>query len=104
MKASSNFTGIELISIERQEQVTIHGYDKLWVENNPHYYDGGQLAYAAEMLLSSERNEGIDPFSYPDGWPERDCQKMLRKPYIEKLVVAGALIAAEIDRLQNQKS
>ncbi len=95
-------TGIELITIERQEQIEKHGYDSDFIKDNPQYYQGKELAWVAEMALAVEHEEGIDPFVYPSEWPAEDIDKILRKPYKERLIIAGALIAAEIDRLQNQ--
>lgn len=92
-------TGIELIAEERREQIEKHGYDAEWVKDHPEYYDGKEMAFVAEMLLASEHEEGIDPVIYPEGW-EEDCDRMLAKSYKERLIIAGALIAAEIDRLQ----
>jgi hypothetical protein len=94
-------TGVELIAIERQEQIEKHGYDRQFVEDHPEYYQGGELAFVAEMLLASEHEEGIDPNIYPEGW-EEDCDRMLAKSYIDRLIIAGALIAAEIDRVNNK--
>lgn len=93
-------TGIELISKERQEQINKHNrtIQKDIEENN-----NKQLAIGAEMLLAAEHEEGIDRLSYPDGWDEEICDKMLSKSYKDRLIIAGALIAAEIDRLQNDK-
>ena len=91
-------TGIELIAIERQEQIEKH---KRSVIEDVKFNDSFQLAYAAEMLLASEHEEGIDSASYPDGWDHEICMKMLSKTYQEKLIIAGALIAAEIDRLNS---
>jgi len=93
-------TGIELIAEERREQIEKHGYDAEWVNNNPQYYEGKELAWVAEMALALEHEEGIDTCDYPDSWPKEDVDKILRKPYKERLIIAGALIAAEIDRLQ----
>lgn len=91
-------TGIELIAKERQEQIEKHGrtveYDE--IQNSE-----GQLSEAAEMLLASEHEEGIDPQSFPDGWDRDICSHMLSKPYNERLIIAGALIAAELDRLNS---
>lgn len=96
-------TGIELIAEERQDQIEKHGYDAEWLNDNPQYYSKGQLITAAQMLLAFD-NEGV-PFNLlPDNWPDDDCEKMLLKPYKERLVIASALIAAEIDRLQNIQS
>jgi hypothetical protein len=87
-------TGIELIAIERQEQIHKHhrtiGHDVL--QNS-----GCQLAYGAERLCVP----GLDIYNYqaPDGWNDELWEKMTGKPYKERLIIAGALIAAEIDRL-----
>lgn len=91
--------GIELIAKERQEQIQKHGRT---LHNDVLQNDNCQLALGAEMLLAAEHEEGIDPYSYPDGWDEKICRKMLAKSYKERLIIAGALIAAEIDRLQNK--
>lgn len=91
-------SGIELIAQERKEQIEKHNRT---VINDTHYNCFGQLAQGAEMLLASEHEEGIDSASFPEGWDHDICNKMLNKPYIDRLTIAGALIAAEIDRLQN---
>lgn len=91
-------TGIELIQQERNEQIHKHNRQ---VKYDVDWNFSGQLASAAEMLLASEYEEGIDSKSYPQGWSEHLCLKMLNKSYKEKLILAGALIAAEIDRIQN---
>lgn len=90
-------TGIELIAEERREQIEKHGRT---IERDNIENENGQLAHGAEMLLATEHEEGIDSVSYPDGWDPAICEHMLSKPYLERLAIAGALIAAEIDRLQ----
>lgn len=89
-------TGIELIAKERQEQIEKHGrtVHKDSIDN----YDS-QLSLGALMLLSVDYEEGIDPASYPEGWDHEICMKMIGKSYKERLIIAGALIAAELDRL-----
>ena len=94
-------TGIELIAKERQEQIKKHGrtisYD---VKHNNHY----QLSGAAGLLTH------LDPEDYGDDtdaccpveWDERLWEKMMSKDYEERLIIAGAFIAAEIDRLQRK--
>ena len=90
-------TGIELIAEERQEQITKH---ERTVLEDVIYNDKRQLVIGAEMLLSDAiEGAGIYPESFPDGWDKDICYKMLSKQYKEKLIIAGALIAAEIDRL-----
>jgi hypothetical protein len=91
-------TGIELIAEERQEQIKKHGftieYDKnLYSDENSHRVHS-DLAYAA---LHSLWPNGT---FYPSGWNEWFKDKISKKTYKERLIIAGALIAAEIDRLQ----
>lgn len=91
-------TGVELIAIERAEQVDKHGrtIGKDLVHNNKF-----QLALAASWLVAPDIFEN-DAFEHcPDGWDEIIWNKMCAKGYHDRLVIAGALIAAEIDRLQN---
>lgn len=89
-------TGIELIAEERLEQLTKHART---IERDAAENEDGQLAAGAEMLLAAEHEEGIDPASYPDGWDKDICAHMLSKSYHDRLVIAGALIAAELDRI-----
>jgi len=94
-----NTTGIELISNERQEQIKKHGrLIKIDVIEN---YQK-QLAKADSLLSDPFFNEfkivdSID--SLPDGWDADIWHKMFNKPYKERLIIAGALIVAELDRL-----
>lgn len=93
-------TGIQLIAKERIEQITKHnrttGRDVL--ENNNY-----QLSKAANMLCLEDwgclsEDEIIEDYC-PENWDKTIWEKMVRKPYRERLIIAGALIAAEIDRL-----
>lgn len=83
-------TGIELISKERSEQIEKHGYS-LQMDSvlNTDY----QLSYAATALLRFPRGGA------PKGWDPIGWVKIAEKPYRERLIIAGALIAAELDRL-----
>lgn len=84
--------GIERIRKERIEQIVKHGkIDD--IKDNPY----GQLKDAAMYILSA------DPSYWPLAWNESWKEKFDKKDQIEKLVVAGALIAAEIDRLTEEK-
>jgi outer membrane cobalamin receptor len=83
-------TGIELIAKERLEQrVKHHRTLKYDAENNKDY----ELSRGAAALI-----EG-DITWMPESWDEAVSQRMIGKSYQERLVIAGALIAAEIDRL-----
>ena len=90
-------TGIELIAKERQEQIDKHGRDS---SHDAAHNDDGQLIDMAAHLLMIDRQEGIDRDMLPVGWDEDTCIYMLLKPRKERLVIAGALIAAELDRLE----
>lgn len=95
-------SGIELIAQERQEQLEKH-----WrtitsdVELNGDY----QLATAAVRMLFTPEDKGFDLIQNfdifrPLGWDDRIWRKMINKTYKERLIIAGALVAAELDRLQ----
>jgi hypothetical protein len=87
-------TGIESITKERKEQIEKHQQS---VENDKFFNNQQQLADAAMMLLEEEIHELTPP---PYKWNSERWKKMISKPIKERLIIAGALIAAEIDRLQ----
>ena len=85
-------TGIELIAEERQEQIEKHGFDI----KNDQDYSQNELIKAALFAINP------DQFEWPYYWGEEFRHKIKSKPNsVERLKIAGALIAAEIDRLQN---
>ncbi len=83
-------TGIEEITEERFEQINKHGFDV----SNDQYYSKGELMQAAKFCL--------DPLneSWPNGWDEHYKLKIQKKSLIQRIRVAGAFYAAEIDRLK----
>lgn len=101
-------TGIVLIAEERQQQIEKHDRTVEWdLKVNNHY----QLSQAAGLLTYVDPEE-LDGFPLEDGkygfshvcpveWSEIHFNKMMNKEYKERLVIAGALISAEIDRLQH---
>jgi len=116
-------TGIELISNERLRQVSDEG----WTPEHDDEHDDGSLAlaavcYAAPVLVYkvNELATGFAffdpwPHNWSDGWDKRfvygerkrnpgnmppDPNTYTNTERIDLLVKAGALIAAEIDRLQ----
>lgn len=95
-------TGIELIAQERAEQLSKHNRT---IEQDVKNNDSEELICGAMALLNidfpDEIIEGRDISKFPSKWDNSICQKMVNKPYKERLIIAGALIAAEIDRLQN---
>lgn len=89
-----DITGIELITQERKEQIEKHGRTiKMDVDWN---YDN-QLVEAAQYLMDDDNDSYGPPI--PKGWNPQIWKKILLKTRKERLVIAGALIAAEIDRL-----
>lgn len=89
-------TGIELIAKERQEQIEKHGRT---VELDRKQNGLNQLLKAARVLTNENVSSLLADVTKPVGWDMAIWQKMMDKPYRERLVIAGALIAAEIDRM-----
>jgi len=90
--------GVSSIREERSDQIMDQGETiKYDVDNN----SAGQLPEAASMLAfeNIEDIHGIED-SAPEGWDYDQWNKMINKSYRDRLVIAGALIAAEIDRVQ----
>ena len=86
-------TGIDLISKERKEQLTKHHRSIIKdVQDNCN----GQLRSGARKLLIPNPSN-LEDYP-PEGWDKRIWKKMCNKPYKQRLIIAGALIAAEIDR------
>lgn len=88
-------TGIELIAIERDEQVSKH---KLTTALDVRHNKKRQLRAAAHALIGDKAIMQ----QAPDGWSKVIWKKMIKKPVKQRLIIAAALIAAEIDRIQNQ--
>lgn len=95
-------SGVEAIADERREHWEKHGRT---IPHDVEFNENGELAKAAAFLCAHDveavvkpTNGGINAFC-PDGWDFSDWQKMCSKPYRERLIIAGSLIAAELDRL-----
>ena len=86
--------GIELIADERKDQIEKHGRT---IERDIKENTSEQLPTAVIRLLQRDRYDVPPPFM----WSEKIWEHMNSKPYLDRLVIAGALIAAEIDRFQN---
>lgn len=86
-------TGIELIAQERQEQIEKHG---MTVASDVNINPNGALLSAAKYLIDPSHS------IWPKHW-NVDYKEHLdnNKTKLEKLVIAGALIAAEIDRIKS---
>jgi hypothetical protein len=86
-------TGIELIATERQEQIEKHSRDiNSDVLGNSHL----EIRDAVMELITDY--PAIEMFPY--SWQGKIMIHAIQKSYKERLIIAGALIAAEIDRLQ----
>jgi hypothetical protein len=110
-------TGIERIAAERRRQIEVEG----WTPEHDRQHVDGELAMAAccyaapvdiRALVSARvachcREAGcghgmfpvrrwVDPWPWSPRWDKRALKKHSR---IRRLEIAGALIAAEIDRL-----
>ncbi len=96
-------TGIQLIANERQfKQIEKHGFTAEHHANHPEWYDNEQLISAAHMISQYDEFESPEdlyrelcPLNWDLDWWQRLCDK----PKIERLAMAGAFIAAEIDRV-----
>lgn len=94
-------TGIELIAEEREDQLIEHGRS---IAQDVRQNRSGQLTQAATALISESETDSEEVEMMmglmPGTWTNAVCLKMCRKSYKARLIIAGALIAAEIDRLQ----
>lgn len=106
--------GVDLIATERQRQIKSEGYD---IKQDFEFNANGELAGAAGCYIANAINkldtsenlaarfqifqrDEIDP-QWKDAWPwAPEFDKRLRHHDLRSLVIAGALIAAEIERLQ----
>ena len=92
-------TGAELIARERKEQINKHGYS---IEHDQSYNESFEfpLTKAASALsIDDNGNRLAREAMKPKGWDGAIWLNMMDKSYKERLVIAGALIAAEIDRV-----
>ena len=93
-------TGIELIADERQRQITVEG----WTPEHDDEHKWGALAKAAACYAVNHTDavvleDGEDAWPWSEEWDKRKYPNDIRN-----LVKAGALIAAEIDRVQRGES
>jgi hypothetical protein len=84
-------TGVELIAKERREQIEKHG--RLVIKDVSTNSNGELLTAAIKMTGK------IGGIPWPEHWKKDICEKMDKKSPEEKLIIAGAFIAAELDRL-----
>lgn len=87
-------TGIEAFAEERQKQIDKHGFTGKHHAKHPEWYDNHQLTRAAFYLAYKDLNGTWCPENWDIEWFGRLC----KKPFKERLKIAGALLAAEWDR------
>lgn len=111
--------GVDLIKQERERQINQEG----WTAKHDEQHTEGELAlvaalYATPIPLFAERKHNTTT-EYYDPWPWHDTvnydryndggvnievpawDKRKKHSRLKRLIIAGALIAAEIDRLKN---
>jgi len=109
--------GARRIMLERRRQIQQEG----WTDEGDDKLSAGELAWAAACYAAPERiytlNQGVTPkdpvISFMDPWPETLNPAFDKRPSyrrqpsirsrVRALEKAGALIAAEIDRLLRLK-
>lgn len=92
--------GIDLIGKEREEQKNKHQRSvAMDVKNN----SNRELSYAASSLVNPDladdwSSEAIAKI-FPKAWDEEIVYKMMNRSYKERVIIAGAMLAAELDRI-----
>lgn len=91
--------GVSQIYSEREKQIVKHGFSAECQAKNPQFYDKGQLLYAAHTLLDLEVMGKVDMIE-PENWDAEWFEKLCKKPQEDRIRIAAALLAAELDRLE----
>lgn len=90
-------TGIEIIADERKRQIEVEG----WTPEHDSEHTDESIACAASCYALPQRHRPMNG-ALPFGWKwARSWWKPTPENRIKELAKAGALIAAEIDRIQN---
>lgn len=102
--------GVETIAAERKRQIEEEG----WTAKHDDSHDRETMAMAAACYATPEplyvkrsyqRGDAyVDPWPWDDRWDKRPGADCSSKERIRALAKAGALIAAEIDRIQRADS
>lgn len=90
--------GVSQIYSERDKQIKKHGFDAEDQAKNPEYYADDQLQYAAHTLLNVDiigYTHIVEPLHWDREWFIRLCEN----PQEDRIRIAAALLAAELDRL-----
>lgn len=86
-------TGVEMIAEERQRQIAV----KCFTDDHDDKHIAGELAQAAAYYA-----DPAGKAEYPSDWHKR-WDKKDKTDRIRQLMIAGALCAAEIDRITRQR-
>jgi hypothetical protein len=101
-------SGLDLIIKERERQITEEG----WTPEHDAQHNGSELAVVAACYAVSGLNEDedngtviqrLEEGTVEDGWPadwDENWDKRGKHDRLKELAIAGALIAAEIDRIK----
>lgn len=90
--------GVELIAAERHRQVEVEG----WSAEHDDQHTGGAMATAAGCyahLAGQQAALGLGSMDVPSGWPWHPAWWKPSPDPARNLEKAGALVAAELDRL-----
>lgn len=95
-------TGVEQIAAERARQIQVEG----WSAQHDDRHDHFELTRAANAytLAVMATGEGLQRIPAPSFWPWHAAWWKPSDDPIPNLIKAGALIAAEIDRLQRLRA
>ncbi|HEY1186801.1 MAG TPA: hypothetical protein VGE74_04045 [Gemmata sp.] len=97
--------GAELIAKERERQI----YEKGYLAGHDDEHADGSLLIAGLLLgcdVAGHALANVDPPDLNGPWPDALLLRVREKhagDAMRQLVIAGAMIAAEIDRLQRRK-
>lgn len=91
-------TGAELIAAERERQVEWEG----WTPEHDDEHESGELARAGAIYAEQAGRDWGELLHAPYGWPWDEQWWKPTGDAVRDLTKAGALIAAEIDRLQRR--
>lgn len=98
-------TGIELIAAERERQVSKCG----WSAEHDDTQISGELLECAVKIADdvwTDQDEPAKSEATLGEWPFQRANHVIKKygaDHVKRLAIAGALIAAEIDRLQREQ-
>ena len=90
-----------MIAAERRRQIEVEGYTPAHdAEQMPGHLIHAAWCYLGDLTVGGADFTEAEHFEVPDGWPwEAGAWKPTPDDDVRQLVKAGALIAAEIDRL-----